>query len=166
MHLPLKNEGEKIPRVRNYIAQLALKRARNVWRKYCAKKRSTVDENGVRVARVTSMGDFTEEEVEKLVKKITNEIFHNADEDMRKEEMLVMLDEVLDECRARKILSEEDLQIICHTYGYGEGYELLKNQEIAQKLNRSDGYVTKHREAALKKLYAFLLEKKKKNDEQ
>ena len=46
-------------------------------------------------------------------------------------------------CRRKGELSQEDVDILCYKFGLGDGYEPLKQCEIAKKLGKSNAYITR-----------------------
>ncbi len=52
-------------------------------------------------------------------------------------------------CREQGELTQEQVVILCHAYGLGDGYELLKQTEIAKKLGKSNAYVSRQLNQAI-----------------
>ncbi len=121
-----------------------------------------MDENGKRSLqpRNVSIDEENEDGNVVLSGKVIDYIIESAEEQMRKEKKLADLADAIMECRAKKILSDEEILILCHTYGLGEGYEIMKNGDIAELLGHDDSYVTRHRKEAIEKLRNVLNAKK------
>ena len=63
-----------------------------------------------------------------LIGKVMDYIIESAEEQMRKEKKLADLADAVMECRAKGILSDEEILILCHTYGLGDGYEIMRSR--------------------------------------
>ena len=105
--------------------------------------------------------EMDDEKREYVVSTVVKHIMQKAREQMRKEDLIADLGAAIDECYGKKILTREDVIIICHSFGLGEGYEHLTQSEIAKKLGRSETdscYVSRHLKSALEKLRIFILQ--------
>ena len=83
---------------------------------------------------------------------------------LRDHERYHMLEQAILICRKKDIISEEALVNICYFFGIGDGYPRLKNMEIAKKLGKSEGYVSKQRNQALRKIDDFVRHNKEFGD--
>ena len=90
--------------------------------------------------------------------EVVEYIMQKASENMDKEDLIADLDDLLDECRSLKILTREDIDIICYSFGFGDGYEPLNTLGIAKKIGHDSRYVKKHLEEALKRLRQFIMQ--------
>ena len=61
----------------------------------------------------------------------------------------VDVNRAIDVCFEQGKLTKDEVKILCHMYGLGDGYKLLSQTEIARKLKKSDAYVSRHLYEAL-----------------
>ncbi len=156
------DEGVHIVNLRKYLIDMACKKSRNAFRKKYAKD----PETGLWSAKIDSvpLEDKDEENEEYIKTTVVNHILQKAKEQMDKEDVIADLGTAIDECYGRKILTKEEVIIICHSYGLGEGYERLTQREIAKKLGRKENedasFVSRHLTKALTKLGHFIMQEK------
>ena len=101
-------------------------------------------------------GDTAEDEYEKLPPDILADLIDGTNKAIRESERAAAMQRAIAAAAKKKILTRNELLVVCHSFGYGNGFKKLKNLEIAKKLGRSDGTVSKIRKTALRKLRDFL----------
>ena len=65
-----------------------------------------------------------------------------------------IIETALGDCSRKKLLTDEELEIFCCSYGLGDGFEEMKKQDIAAKLGKSNSYIS----GQLKKTFKILRE--------
>ena len=55
-------------------------------------------------------------------------------------------------CFEQEKLTKDEVTILCHVYGLGDGFDQLSQTEIARKLKKSDSYVSRHLNDAIEVL--------------
>ena len=93
--------------------------------------------------------DGSRDETNRLVVEF---IMQKAEEQMRKEKLIADMGDLLEECRREHMLSAEEVEIICYSFGLGDGYETLNQNEIAKELGRNASYVSRHLSSALERM--------------
>ena len=132
-------------------------------RSYCDQKGEKIV---TRVRRNFSIdGELSREFDEELATPgVWEEIVEGGYKLLQDHERYRMLEQAILTCREKEIISEEAFMNICYFFGIGDGYPHLKNKEIAEKLGKSDGYVSRQRNQALKKIEDFIRQNKELRD--
>ena len=104
------------------------------------------------------VGPGSEDDFAPVSKSILNILIDGAAAAMYDSERLAALERAIVQAKKQKVLTKDEVSIICHHSGFGNGFKKLSNHEIAQKLGCSDAQATKLRQAACRRLYHFLKE--------
>ena len=75
--------------------------------------------------------------------EVVKKILEEAARAMVTETRIGAVNYAIELCRRKGELSQEDVDILCYKYGLGDGYEPLKQCEIAKKLGKSNAYITR-----------------------
>lgn len=75
---------------------------------------------------------------------------------MEKQRKLATLTLALAQAKEKGILTQKELQAVCHYFEFGDGFKKLSNHEIALKLGCSDPHATELRKNGLRKLYDYI----------
>lgn len=108
--------------------------------------------------RYVGIGEGSDDDFGKLSEQLIDDLLAGMESVRHDFERMEALERAIYKASKQKVLTKDELRVICHFYGYGNGFEKLSNHEIAQKLGCSDGAATKLRKKALEKLYLFLKE--------
>lgn len=76
----------------------------------------------------------------------------------QKAENVELVRETLNACRKNRLLSQKQIEMICHKFGIGKNYELLSQTQIAEKYGVSSSYVSKTLSSAYGVLKEFMEE--------
>jgi hypothetical protein len=71
-----------------------------------------------------------------------------------------IIETALEDCSRKKLLTDEQLEIICCSYGLGDGFEEMKKQDIAAKLGKSNSYISVQLKKSFEILRKYIIENK------
>ena len=74
----------------------------------------------------------------------------------QKAENVELVRETLKACRKNSLLSQKQIDMICHKFGIGKNYELLSQTKIAEKFGVGNTYVSTSLDRALGVLKEFM----------
>ena len=125
----------------------------DLYRMKCAAKRKPKDG----FAPVTiEREDGTEEESSDFAIVCIKE----AADAVRSLESKEIIETALGDCSRKKLLTDEQLEILCCSYGLGDGFEKMKKQDIAAKLGKSNSYISGQLKKTFKILREYIIENK------
>ena len=147
--------GEPIVKLRSCLIGLARKKHIDIFKQLYEKDTET----GKWVPKDKSISLMeTEEKQNEIIASVVEKVLQKAREQAEKERFIADVGALIDECRGRRILTKDEVLIICHSFGLGEGYELLTQREIAEKIKRDASTVSRQLNKALQKLKDFIMQ--------
>ena len=135
------------------VTTAADQRRKDLYDMECAAKRKP---KGGFVPMTIAREDGTVEESPALYIKCIEE----AADAVRSLKSKEIIETALGDCSRKKLLTDEELEIFCCSYGLGDGFEEMKNQDIAAKLGKSNSYISGQLKKTFKILREYIIENK------
>ena len=146
-------ETNKLENFKTMVTTAADQRRKDLYDMECAAKRKP---KGGYVPMTIEREDGTVEESPDLYIKCIEE----AADAVRSLESKEIIETALGDCSRKKLLTDEELEIFCCSYGLGDGFEEMKKQDIAAKLDKSNSYISQQLKKTFKILRKYIIENK------